>query len=76
MKEGRCCKRAGLPDFRTYVKHCGTANAFSTPNITLCVELLEELEANGHSDWLYKDAKDLEGEYVQVTGWLITALLE
>lgn len=32
-----------FPDFRTSVRHCGVANAFSNPNITLCVELLEQL---------------------------------
>jgi putative metallopeptidase DUF4344 len=32
-------------DFQTTVRHCGTANAFSNPNITLCVELIEELSA-------------------------------
>ena len=30
-------------DFQTTVRHCGTANAFSNPNITLCVELIEEM---------------------------------
>jgi Putative metallopeptidase len=30
-------------DFQTTVRHCGTANAFSNPNITLCIELIEEL---------------------------------
>jgi len=34
-------------DFRTTVRHCGVVNAFSNPNITLCVELLEELHAKG-----------------------------
>jgi len=31
-------------DFRISVRHCGVVNAFSNPNITLCVELLEQLE--------------------------------
>jgi len=39
-----------FPDFQTSVKHCGTANAFSNPNITLCVELVEELQAKGMSN--------------------------
>ena len=34
-------------DFQTSVRHCGVVNAFSNPNITLCVELLEELQAAG-----------------------------
>ena len=34
-----------FPDFQTSVRHCGVVNAFSNPNITLCVELLEELNA-------------------------------
>jgi hypothetical protein len=34
-----------FPDFQTSVRHCGVVNAFSNPNITLCVELLEELGA-------------------------------
>ncbi len=33
-------------DFQTFVRHCGIVNAFSNPNITLCVELIEELQAN------------------------------
>ncbi len=36
-----------FPDFQTSIRHCGTANAFSNPNITLCVELLEEIIADG-----------------------------
>jgi hypothetical protein len=36
-----------FPDFQTSVRHCGVVNAFSNPNITLCVELLEELQAAG-----------------------------
>jgi len=36
-----------FPDFRTSVRHCGVVNAFSNPNITLCAELLEELQAKG-----------------------------
>lgn len=33
-------------DFRISVRHCGVVNAFSNPNITLCVELLEQLESS------------------------------
>jgi hypothetical protein len=39
-----------FPDFQTSVRHCGVVNAFSNPNITLCVELLEELQADGMMD--------------------------
>lgn len=38
-----------FPDFRTFVKHCGVVNAFSNPDITICAELLEELQAQGMS---------------------------
>jgi hypothetical protein len=31
-------------DFHTTVRHCGVVNAFSNPNITMCVELLEQLQ--------------------------------
>ena len=34
-----------FPDLNTTVQHCGVVNAFSNPNITLCVELLEQLQA-------------------------------
>jgi hypothetical protein len=34
-----------FPEFKTTVRHCGTVNAFSNPDITLCVELVEELQA-------------------------------
>lgn len=36
-----------FPDFRTTVRHCGIVNAFSNPNITLCVELAEEMGDKG-----------------------------
>src|ERR1700687_1076651 len=39
-----------FPDFQTSVRHCGVVNAFSNPNITLCAELLEELQAKGMTD--------------------------
>jgi Putative metallopeptidase len=39
-----------FPDFGTSVRHCGVVNAFSNPNITLCAELLEELQARGVPD--------------------------
>jgi Putative metallopeptidase len=39
-----------FPDFKTSVQHCGVVNAFSNPNITLCAELLEELQAKGVTD--------------------------
>jgi hypothetical protein len=39
-----------FPDFQVSVRHCGVVNAFSNPNITLCAELLDELEAKGMMD--------------------------
>jgi hypothetical protein len=30
-------------DFNISIRHCGFVNAFSNPNITLCVELIDEL---------------------------------
>lgn len=39
-----------FPDFQTSVRHCGVVNAFSNPDITLCAELLEELQAKGVPD--------------------------
>ncbi|MFL6437696.1 MAG: DUF4344 domain-containing metallopeptidase [Terriglobales bacterium] len=36
-----------FPDFKTFVKHCGIVNAFSNPDITICAELLEEIQAQG-----------------------------
>ena len=38
---------------------------------SVTAELTPRLRANGHTSWLYKDVKDLEGEYVRVTGWLM-----
>jgi len=35
-----------FPDFHTSIRHCGVENAFSTPDITICVELLEELQSS------------------------------
>ena len=39
-----------FPDFHVSVRHCGVVNAFSNPNITLCAELLDELQAKGMMD--------------------------
>lgn len=43
-KEYGLLKRAFVfNDFNISVRHCGVVNAFSNPNITLCVELVDEL---------------------------------
>jgi hypothetical protein len=39
-----------FPDFQTYVKHCGVVNAFSNPNITLCVELMYQMMSQGMTE--------------------------
>lgn len=39
-----------FPDFQTSVRHCGVVNAFSSPDIRLCTELLEEFQAKGLQD--------------------------
>ena len=33
-----------FPQFHLDIRHCGVANAFSNPNITVCTELVEELQ--------------------------------
>ena len=38
---------------------------------SVTVEITPRVRANGHPDWLYKNVKDLEGEFVRVTGWLM-----
>jgi len=38
---------------------------------SVTAELTPRVRANGHPDWLFKNVKDLEGEYVRVTGWLM-----
>jgi hypothetical protein len=35
------------------------------------VEITPRVRANSHPDWLYKNVKDLESEFVRVTGWLM-----
>lgn len=43
-KEYALLKRAFVfNDFNISIRHCGVVNAFSNPNITLCVELVDEL---------------------------------
>jgi hypothetical protein len=36
-----------FPDFQTSIRHCGVVNAFSNPNITVCAEMMEEIQAKG-----------------------------
>ncbi len=36
-----------FPDFDIHVKSCGLSNAFSDPNITMCTELLDEVQREG-----------------------------
>ena len=38
---------------------------------SVTVEITPRVRANGHPNWLFKNVKDLEGEYVRVTGWLM-----
>ncbi len=38
-----------FPKFKISIQHCGTSNAFSNPNITLCVELIDELLRGNHA---------------------------
>jgi hypothetical protein len=38
---------------------------------SVTAEITPRVRANGHSDWLYKNVKDLEGQFVRVTGWLM-----
>ena len=43
-KDYELLKRAFVfDDFDISIRHCGVVNAFSNPNITLCVELVDEL---------------------------------
>jgi hypothetical protein len=38
---------------------------------SVTAEITPRIRANGHPDWLFKNVKDLEGEFVRVTGWLM-----
>lgn len=38
---------------------------------SVTVEVTPRVRANGHEGWLYKNVKDLEGEFIRVTGWLM-----
>jgi hypothetical protein len=38
---------------------------------SVTAELTPRVRSNSHSDWVFKNAKELEGEYVRVTGWLM-----
>lgn len=41
-----------FPDFNIHVTPCGQANAFSSPDITLCIELMMELVQGGRGNAL------------------------
>jgi len=38
---------------------------------SVTAEITPRVRASGHPDWLYKNVKDLEGEFIRVTGWLM-----
>jgi hypothetical protein len=38
---------------------------------SITVEVTPRVRAHGHNDWVFKNLKDLEGEYVRVTGLLM-----
>lgn len=38
---------------------------------SVTAELTPRVRGNGHSDWVFKNAKELEGEYIRATGWLM-----
>jgi hypothetical protein len=38
---------------------------------SVTAEITPRIRANGHSDWIFKNVNDLEGEFVRVTGWLM-----
>jgi len=38
---------------------------------SVTAEISPRIRANGHDNWLYKNVKELEGEYIRVTGWLM-----
>ena len=37
----------------------------------MTAEITPRVRANAHPDWLFKNVKDLEGEFIRVTGWLM-----
>jgi len=38
---------------------------------SVTAEITPRVRANGHDNWVFKNVKELEGEYVQITGWLM-----
>lgn len=38
---------------------------------SVTAEITPRIRANGHGDWLFKNVKDLEGQFVRITGWLM-----
>lgn len=42
-----------MPKFKVTVKPCGTVNAYSSPDVTICTELMAQLADRGLSEALY-----------------------
>lgn len=38
---------------------------------SVTAEITPRVRANGHDNWTFKNMKELEGEFVQITGWLM-----
>ncbi len=59
-----------FPDIRISLRHCGEANAYSTPHITLCRELVDHLGAMGLPHALeFVLAHEMSHSLLNVWGW-------